>query len=144
MVIWKVGEKMNKKTLGGLLLSIAIMSGGFAPPAMALDYEAKPINWCLWAPLRTAGGLAGGAVSGLISGPIDGGYHGSLKGTKHVAGKFGDEKGLGQTVAAVPIGGTAGLLVGGTVGGVNGFSHGWKKGWEKPFSRWSFITMEER
>ncbi len=134
---------MTKKTLGQVMMSLAMLAS-YAAPAMALDYEAKPVMWVLQAPFRTVGGLAGAAVSGLVSGPIDEGYHGGLKGTTHVAGKFGDEEGAGQRVAAVPIGGSVGILVGGGLGTYHGLGHGFKKGWEKPFSRWSFITMEEK
>jgi hypothetical protein len=119
------------------------MAGSIAP-AFALDYEAKPIMWCLQAPFRTAGALSGAAVSGLVSGPIDDGYHWFLKGTTHVAGKFGDEKGTGQIAAAVPIGGSVGLVLGGAYGVYDGGWHGLKTGWKKPFSRWSYITMEEK
>ena len=134
---------MKNKFLGRLLLAVSLMAGATAP-AMALDYEAKPISWCLQAPLRTAGAVTGALVSGGVSGPIDDGYHWFLKGTQHVAGKFGDEEGAGQIAAAVPIGGSVGLVVGSAHGVYRGFFHGWKKGWEKPFSRWSYITMEER
>jgi len=134
---------MNMKTLGRMMLA-AVLSTSAVAPALALDYEAKPIMWCIQAPFRTVGAVSGALVCGLVSGPIDGGYHGSLKGTKHVAGKFGDENGAGQQVAAVPIGGTTGLVVGGAVGSYHGVGHGWKTGWDKPFSRWSYITMEEK
>ncbi len=134
---------MKSKNLGSLIVSLAF-AAGIAAPAFALDYEAKPIMWCLQAPFRTLGAATGALVSGGISGPIDDGYHWSLKGTEHVAGKFGDEKGTGQIVAAVPIGGSTGLVLGSAHGVYRGFFHGWKKGWEKPFSRWSLITMEEQ
>jgi len=122
----------------------AMLTTTVVAPAMALDYEAKPINWLIMAPYRTAGALSGAVVSGFVSGPVDGGYHGSLKATKHVAGKFGDEKGAGQLAAAAPIGGSAGMLMGGGCGAAHGLHHGWKTGWDKPFSRWSYITMEEK
>ena len=122
---------------------MAMMASATAP-AMALDYEAKPIMWVLQAPFRTAGALTGAAVSGGVSGPIDDGYHWFLKGTQHVAGKFGDEEGAGQIAAAVPIGGSTGMVLGGAHGVYRDFFHGFKKGWEKPFSRWSYITMEEK
>jgi len=112
-------------------------------PCFALDYEAKPIDWCIKAPIRLVGAVSGALVCGAFSGPVDGGYHGFLKGTEHVAGKFGDEKGTGQIAAAVPIGGSAGLVLGTGYGVVNGVHHGWKTGWEKPFSRWSYMTMKE-
>ncbi|MCA9816031.1 MAG: hypothetical protein R3C24_08940 [Cyanobacteriota/Melainabacteria group bacterium] len=134
---------MKNKTLGRIVLSMAMMASATAP-AMALDYEAKPIMWLLQAPFRTAGALTGAAVSGGVSGPIDDGYHWFLKGTQHVAGKFGDEEGAGQIAAAVPIGGSTGMVLGGAHGVYRGFFHGFKKGWEKPFSRWSYITMEEK
>ncbi|HMP51975.1 MAG TPA: hypothetical protein PKD05_10525 [Candidatus Melainabacteria bacterium] len=134
---------MKNKTLGRIVLSMAMMASATAP-AMALDYEAKPIMWVLQAPFRTAGALTGAAVSGGVSGPIDDGYHWFLKGTQHVAGKFGDEEGAGQIAAAVPIGGSTGMVLGGAHGVYRGFFHGFKKGWEKPFSRWSYITMEEK
>ncbi len=133
---------MRKKTLG--LMLTAMLFASAAAPALALDYEAKPIMWCLQAPFRTVGAVTGATVCGLASGPIDDGYHWFLKGTEHVAGKFGDEHGAGQIAAAVPIGGSVGLVLGTGHGVYRGFFHGWKKGWEKPFSRWSYITMEER
>lgn len=131
------------KTLGRVLLSAALMVG-IAGPALAIDYEAKPVMWCLQAPFRTIGMLHAGAVCGLVSGPIDDGYHWFLKGTQHVAGKFGDEKGAGQIAAAVPIGGSVGLVLGGAHGVYRGLGHGMKLGWQKPFSRWAYITMEEK
>jgi hypothetical protein len=67
-----------------------------------------------------------------------------LKGTKHIAGKFGDEKGAGQIAAGVPIGGSVGLVLGTGYGVLDGAMHGFKTGWNKPFSRWSYITMEEK
>jgi hypothetical protein len=134
---------MNMKTLGRMVLA-AVLTTSAVAPALALDYEAKPVMWVLQAPFRTAGAVSGAVVCGLVSGPIDGGYHGALKGDKHVAGKFGDENGAGQEVAAVPLGGTGGLILGGGYGGYKGVGHGWKTGWDKPFSRWSYITMEEK
>ena len=113
-------------------------------PVLALDYEAKPVNWVIQAPFRLVGGLVGGVATGAVSQPIDDGYHWMLKGTEHVAGKFGDEKGQAQLLAAAPIGGSTGLVLGAAHGVPYGFFHGFKKGWERPFSRWSFITMEEK
>lgn len=122
----------------------ALIVGSAVTPAFALDYEAKPIKWILESPVRLTFGLAGGIVCGSFSQPVDDGYHWMLKGTQHVAGKFGDEKGTGQLIAAAPIGGTTGLVLGAAHGVPYGFLHGFKKGWEKPFSRWSFTTMEEK
>lgn len=137
------GERMRLTVIQKVFCAVALLSSAVAP-AMALDYEAKPINWCLQAPIRLVGGLTGMVVSGAVSGPIDNSYHGSLKGTKHVAGKFGDEKGAGQLAAAAPIGGTTGAVLGGGYGVLDGSIHGFKTGWNKPFSRWSYITMEEK
>ena len=134
---------MKMKSLGRIVCS-AIMMIGAAAPALALDYEAKPVMWVLQAPFRTAGALSGAAVSGLVSGPIEGGYHGSHRGMHHVAGKFGDEKGVSQQIVAFPLGGGTGMVLGGAESGFKGAKHGWKTGWEKPFSRWSYITMEEK
>lgn len=126
------------------MLCSTLVLGSAVTPALALDYEAKPVKWVIEAPVRLVGGLAGGIVTGVVSEPIDDGYHWAKKGTTHVAGKFGDEKGTGQLVAAAPIGGSAGLLLGAGHGVPYGFLHGFKKGWNKPFSRWSYITMEEK
>ncbi|MBK7747139.1 MAG: hypothetical protein IPP57_05575 [Candidatus Obscuribacter sp.] len=138
---------MTKNVLGKLVLSALVASAYLpviAPEASAMDYEAKPVSWVLQAPVRTVGAVSGALFSGAVSGPIDDGYHWFLKGTNHVAEKFGDEHGWGQRAAAVPIGGSTGLVLGSAHGVYSGFFHGWKKGWEKPFSRWSFITMEEK
>ncbi len=134
---------MMNKTLGRVLCAVALMGSAVAP-ALAIDYEAKPVMWVLQSPFRLAGALTGGVVTGAVSGPIDNGYHWFLKGTKHVAGKFGDEKGEAQVAAAVPIGGSTGLVLGSAYGVHHGWWHGFKTGWNKPFSRWSYITMEEK
>jgi len=125
-----------------VLVTLALASS--VAPALALDYEAKPINWCVKAPIRLVGGVSGAVVNGAFCGPVDDGYHWFLKGTKHVAGKFGDEKGAGQIAAGVPTGGSVGLVLGGGYGVLDGAIHGFKTGWSKPFSRWSYITMEEK
>jgi hypothetical protein len=133
---------MKKKTLGHVMCALALMASSVAP-SFALDYEAGPIKWCLWAPIRTVGALSGMAVSGTVSGPVDDGYHWFLKGSQHVAGKFGDENGAGQLAVGVPTGGSVGLVLGSAYGVLDGAWHGLKTGWERPFSRWSYITMEE-
>jgi hypothetical protein len=134
---------MTNLTIKRVLISTLALASTIAP-ALALDYEAKPIMWCIQAPGRLVGGLTGAVVSGGVSGPIDDGYHWFLKGTKHIAGKFGDEKGAGQIAAGVPIGGSVGLVLGTGYGVLDGAMHGFKTGWNKPFSRWSYITMEEK
>jgi len=134
---------MTKTTLFRVISSTLLMASAVSP-ALALDYEAKPVNWVIQAPVRLVGGLAGGIITGGVSEPIDDGYHWFLKGTQHIAGKFGDEKGQAEIAAAVPIGGSVGLVLGAAHGVPYGFLHGFKKGWEKPFSRWSYITMEEK
>jgi hypothetical protein len=134
---------MTKSAMFKTLCS-ALVIGSAVAPALALDYEAKPVKWVIEAPFRLVGGLAGGVVTGGVCAPIDDSYHWALKGTTHVAGKFGDEKGAGQLVCAAPIGGSVGLVLGAVHGVPYGFFHGFKKGWDKPLSRWSFITMEEK
>jgi hypothetical protein len=131
------------KSLGYVISSLFLMSSA-ALPALALDYEAKPVAWVLAAPFRTAGGLVGGGFTGLVSGPIDYGYHQSVKSNTKLAGHFGDERGALEQIAAAPIAVPAGLTVGGFKGAEKGFWHGFKLGWKKPLSRWSFITMEEK
>jgi hypothetical protein len=134
---------MTKSAIFRVLCSTLVIGSAVAP-ALALDYEAKPVNWVIQAPFRLVGGLAGGIVTGVASEPIDTGYHWALKGTNHVAGKYGDEHGTAQLVCAAPLGGSVGLMLGAGRGVPYGFFHGFKKGWEKPMSRWSFITMEEK
>jgi hypothetical protein len=134
---------MTKTALFRIMCS-ALVLGSAVTPALALDYEAKPVNWVLQAPVRLVGGLIGGIATGGVSEPIDDSYHWAIKGTQHVAGKFGDEKGQGQLVAAAPLGGSVGAVLGAGHGVPYGFFHGFKKGWVHPFSRWSFITMEEK
>lgn len=134
---------MKKSTLFRVFCSAALLASAVSP-VLALDYEAKPVNFVLQSPVRLIGGLAGGIVTGGVSQPIDDGYHWMLKGTQHVAGKFGDEKGQSQLIAAAPLGGSVGLVLGAAHGVPYGFMGGFKRGWEKPFSRWSFITMEEK
>jgi hypothetical protein len=131
------------KFLGRILCSAAFLAAG-AGPALALDYEAKPVHWVLMAPWRTAGALSGAAVCGLYSGPVDKGFHNTLRSEKKLAGEFGDENGALQLMAASPVSVPAGVTVGGAKGFMSGVAHGYKVGWNKPFSRWSYITMEEK
>jgi hypothetical protein len=135
---------MSSIRLGQIMCQAAILSFAVMVPASALDYEAKPIKWCIEAPFRTVGALSGGAVCGLTSGPIDDGFHTGAKATKRLAGTFGDEKGNMEILAAAPIMGPSTAALGGVHGAVRGFYHGMKLGWEKPFSRWSYITEEEK
>jgi len=130
------------KSLGRILCSAALVAAG-AGPALALDYEAKPIHWVLAAPFKTAGALSGAAVCGF-SGPVDKGFHNTMRSEKKLAGEFGDENGALQLMAAAPVSVPAGVTVGGVKGFMYGVSHGLKTGWNKPFSRWSYITMEEK
>lgn len=134
---------MNRKYLGLMLCSLAVAATSVTP-ALAMDYEAKPVNWVLQAPARLLGAVSAGIWCGAINAPIDDGYHGFLKGTTHVAGKFGDEKGAGQIAMAVPIGGSTGLVLGSLYGVHHGWWHGVAYGWKKPFSRWSYMTSEEK
>jgi hypothetical protein len=136
------GKELIMKSLGRILCSTALLAVG-VPPVLALDYEAKPVHWVLAAPLRTVGALSGAAVCGL-SGPVDKGFHNTLRSEKRIAGQFGDENGALQLLVASPVSVPAGVTVGGTKGLLYGVSHGFKLGWNKPFSRWSYITMEEK
>jgi len=133
-----------KLTVSKRIIFSAIMMASAISPALALDYEAKPVKWVLLAPVRLVGGVSGALVSGSVFGPIHDGYHWSVKGTKHVAGKFGDEAGTGQLIAAAPIGGSVGLVLGTAYGVPDGAIHGFKTGWDKPFSKWSYNNMEEK
>ncbi len=130
------------------LLSSAIIVGFLVSPALlpaqALDYEAKPVNNIINAPTRTLGAITGGAVCGLFSGPVDDGFHAGKTATTHIAGAFGDEKGRVQQLVAAPVGYPLGFVVGGVRGFGRGIVHGAKAGWDKPFSRWSYVTTEEK
>jgi hypothetical protein len=141
------GKELIMEFLGRIVGSATLLAVGLLPaaaPALALDYEAKPVNWVLMAPIRTIGALSGATVCGAFSGPMDKGFHNTLKSSTHIAGEFGDEKGDLQLMAATPISLPAGVTVGGTKGVMHGLVHGFKVGWDKPFSRWSYITAEEK
>lgn len=131
-----------KRLLFSTIISLGLISPALAP-AQALDYEAKPVHTVISAPFRVVGAVSGAAVSGLFSGPVDDGFHASKKATSRIAGAFGDENGKLQIAAAAPVAVPLGLVVGGVRGMAKGTMHGFRKGWDKPFSRWSFITMEE-
>ena len=129
-----------------ILCSTILVAGLISPaltPALALDYEAKPVNAVITAPFKACGAIAGMAACGLFSGPVDGGFHQAKKSTSKLAGAFGDENGKPEIAAAAPIVGPVGLVVGGVKGVFKGAAHGAKKGWQKPFSRYSFVTMDE-
>ena len=132
-----------KRLLSSTIIAGCLISSALTP-VYALDYEAKPINWLIQAPVRTVGAVSGGAVCGLFSGPVDDGFHAGKTATTHIAGAFGNEKGRVQQIVAAPVGYPLGFLVGGVRGFGRGVIHGAKAGWDKPFSRWSFVTMEEK
>jgi hypothetical protein len=131
---------MHKRFLVAVLYSTLLV----AAPCWGLDYEAKPVAWVLKAPFRAVGALSAAVVGAGASGPVDGCYHGFLKGTKGVASKLGDDKSAGCLVVGTSIGGPPGAVVGTAYGVQHGFFHGLKTGWNKPFSRWSYITAEEK
>jgi len=131
------------KSLGRILCSAGLLAAS-ALPAFALDYEAKPVHWVLMAPIRTVGAVSGATVCGAFSGPVDKGFHNTLRSEKRIAGEFGDENGALQLLVASPVSVPAGVTVGGAKGVMSGVAHGFKVGWNKPFSRWSYITMEEK
>lgn len=133
---------MNKITLGRVLCTAALMAASVGP-ALALDYEAKPIKWCLQAPIRLTGALTGAVVSGGFCGPIDRSKHWAVKGTEHIAGKLGNDKGVAQVICGIPIGGAPGAVLGAAYGVPYGACQGFKEGWSKPFSRWSYTTLPE-
>jgi len=129
-----------------ILCSAIFVSGLISPalsPALALDYEAKPINWLIKAPIRTVGAVSGMATCGLFCGPVDDGFHQAKKSTSKLAGALGDENGAPEIAVAAPTMGPVGLVVGGVKGVFKGAAHGAVVGWKKPFSRYSFITMDE-
>ena len=130
------------------LLSPAIIVGCLISPALtpvySLDYEAKPVHNVIAAPFKALGAVSGAVVCGLFSAPLDDGFHAGKRATTHIAGAYGDEKGRTEQAAAAPVGYPAGFVVGGVRGVGRGIIHGAKKGWEKPFSRWSFVTSEEK
>src|SRR6516225_1335469 len=113
------------KSVGRIVCSTALFVVG-ALPALALDYEAKPVHWVLMAPFRTAGALSGAAVCGGFSGPVDKGFHNTLRSEKKLAGEFGDENGALQLLVASPVSVPAGVAVGGGKGLFSGVAHGWK------------------
>src|SRR5205814_1457577 len=127
---------------GRVLCTAALMAASVGP-ALALDYEAKPVDWVIKAPIRLTGALTGAVVSGGVCGPIDRSFHWFLKGSKHVAGKFGNEKGVAQIAVGTPIGGAPGSVLGAGYGVPYGVVQGFKEGWSKPFSRWSYTTLPE-
>jgi len=138
----KESKSMIKSTLGRVLCAVALMAASVGP-ALACDYENKQVGWVLKAPIRLTGALTGAVVSGGVCGPIDRSFHWMVKGTKHVAGKLGNEKGTAQIACAAPIGGTTGSVLGAAYGVPYGGMHGFKDGWNHPFSRWSYTTLPE-
>lgn len=132
-----------KRILCSAIVIISLISPALTP-AFALDYEAKPINSIITAPFHLAGAVTGGAVCGLFSGPVDDGFNAGKKATSRIASALGDENGKLEILVAAPIGFPLGLVVGGVRGFGKGVAHGTKTGWEKPFSRWSYVTMEEK
>ncbi len=130
-----------------LLFSAIIVNCLISPaltPVYGLDYEAKPVNWALHAPGKAIGAISGALVCGLFSAPVDDGFHAGKRATTHIAGVFGDENGRTEQMAAAPVCYPVGFVVGGVRGIGRGILHGAKKGWDKPFSRQSFVTIEEK
>ena len=128
-------EDMKNKALA--LIAAGAISIGVAMPSMAGD-----------GPLSSMASLAGATTAVIVDTP-QGIVVNSLWRTPHtlqrqLAKHFGDEKGLGQNLAAFALGWPVGMVWGVPYGAIVGAKHGMTSGWEKPFSTDSYIVTEEK
>jgi hypothetical protein len=126
---------MKNKALA--LIAAGVMTLGAALPSMAAD-----------GPLGSVASFFGSVTAGIFDTP-EGILVNSLWRTPYhtqrvLAEKFGDEKGLGQNVAAFIIGVPTGVVWGVPYGAITGARHGFTSGWEKPFSTESYLVTEEK
>ena len=129
---------MLKKLASSFILASAVV-GTMSAPSYAGDDTFQTI--CLL-PVRAAGSGIG-TVIGVPLGAVKDGVKGSMKSTKWVAGKLGNEDGNVQVFFGSILGGPVGAVGAGAYGVFDGGWHGMKTGFEKPFSKESFTFKDE-
>lgn len=129
---------MRNKLAYSFVLASAVV-GTMSAPSYADDDTFKTI---VELPLKVAGSGVS-TVLGVPLGAVKDGVKGSMKSTKWVAGKLGNEDGNVQVFFGSILGGPVGAVGGGAYGVFDGGWHGMKTGFEKPFSKESFTFKDE-
>lgn len=127
---------MVKKFVSYVAVAATIIGAGL--PAMADGFVEDACAF----PFKVTGSALSTAW-GVPLGVTKGGVEGSMKATKFVAGKMGNEECPVRLTAAAVLGGPFGAVGGAAVGSVKGVVHGAKSGYEKPFSMDSFRLKED-
>ncbi len=127
------------KKFASYIAVVATVIGSSVLPSLADDSTAYKIK-CF--PYKVVGSSLS-TVAGLPLGFTKGAVEGSMKTTKIVANKLGDEDGGWQLLAGSVVGGPFGVVGGAAYGSVAGVIHGAKTGYEKPFSMDSFRFKED-
>jgi hypothetical protein len=129
---------MVKKFVSYVAVAAAII-GGSVLPSIADDSVVE--NVCAF-PFKVTG-AALSTVWGVPLGMTKGGVEGSIKTTKYVAGKMGNEESPIRLAASSVIAGPFGVVGGAAYGTVTGVIHGAKTGYNHPFSMESFRFKED-
>ena len=126
---------MLNKLASSFILASALV-GTLVLPSYADDDTFKNI---VTFPIRVVGSGVG-MVAGVPLGAFKDSVKGSIKASKAVAGKVGNEDNSGCMLLGGLIGGPVGFLGGGAYGCFDGAVHGAKEGYSKPFSKdtWTF------
>ncbi len=129
------GKEMKNKVFA--LVTASVLTLGAAMPSMAAD-----------GPLGSVASFFGSVTAGVFDAPqgvlVNSLWRMPYKTQRILAEKFGDEKGLGQNLAAFVIGVPTGFVWGMPYGAITGARHGFVTGWEKPFSTESYLVTEEK
>ena len=120
------------------LLTASVLTLGAALPSMAADDS----------PLGSVASFFGSVTAGVFDCPqgvlVNSLWRQPYKIQRSLAEQFGDEKGLGQNLAAFVIGVPTGFVWGIPYGAITGARHGFVTGWEKPFSTESYLVTEDK
>jgi hypothetical protein len=127
-----------KKIVSYVAVAATIIGSSVLPSMAGDDKVANVVGF----PFKVTGSALS-TVWGVPLGMTKGGVEGSMKTTKYVAGKLGDEECPCKLVAGSILGGPFGVVGGAAYGSVAGAIHGAKTGYEKPFSMESFRFKED-
>lgn len=129
---------MLNKLASSFILASALVGTLVAPSFADGDTFKNIVTF----PVKVVG-TGAGVVVGVPLGAFKDSVKGSIKASRAVAGKLGNEDNSGCMLFGSILGGPVGFVGGGAYGCFDGAVHGAKEGYSKPFSKDTFTFKDE-